>query len=135
MGIDNEKIESNPAARIKRRTENNSRVRFLTDNEEKALRAAITDPRQSAALDISIHTGMRQSEQFSLLWSQVDLEKRLVFLPKTKNGDPRHIQLNSVAVTAFESLREVKECPRQPLCSLDALVRLCRAPGDGSKML
>src|ERR1019366_8985876 len=76
VGIDNEKITANPAARIRRRTENNSRVRFLADAEEKALRAAITDPRQLAALDISIHAGMRQSEQFSLVWSQVDLEKR-----------------------------------------------------------
>jgi site-specific recombinase XerD len=105
VGIDNEKITSNPAARIRRRTENNSRVRFLDDAEEKALRGVITDPRQLAALDISIHTGMRQSEQFSLMWSQADLEKRLVHLPKTKNGKPRHIPLNAVAVAAFQSLR------------------------------
>lgn len=105
VGIDNEKIVNNPASRIKRKIENNARIRFLDADEEKALKAALTDPRQSAAIDISVHTGMRQSEQYGLLWSQVDLDKRLVFLPKTKNGKPRHIPLNAVAVAAFESLK------------------------------
>lgn len=105
VGIDNEKITTNPASRIRRKTENNARVRFLTDEEENKLREAITEPRLVAALEISLHSGMRQSEQYTLLWSQVDLEKRLVFLPKTKNGKPRHIPLNAVAVAAFERLK------------------------------
>jgi integrase len=105
VGVDNEKIDANPAARIRRKTENNGRVRFLSADEEKKLRAAITNSRQLAALEISIHTGMRLSEQFSLLWRQVDLDKRLVTLPKTKNGRTRHIPLNAVAVAAFESLK------------------------------
>ena len=105
VGVDNEKIDSNPAARIRRKTENNGRVRFLSADEERRLREAITNPRQLAALEISIHTGMRMSEQFGLLWRQVDLDKRLVTLPKTKNGRTRHIPLNAVAVAAFEALK------------------------------
>jgi len=104
VGIDNEKITINPAARIRRKTENNGRVRFLTPDEELKLKSVIVDPRQLAALEISIYTGLRQSEEFSLRWSQVDLEKNLVFLPKTKNGKPRHVPLNPVAVAAFKSL-------------------------------
>jgi site-specific recombinase XerD len=104
VGIDNEKITTNPATGITRKTENNAAVRFLTVDEEQKLRAAITDPLQLAALEISIYTGMRQSEQFGLRWSQVDLEKGLVFLPKTKNGKPRHVPLNAVAVAAFKRI-------------------------------
>ncbi len=37
VGVDNEKIERNPAARIRRKTEGNGRVRFLSDAEEKRL--------------------------------------------------------------------------------------------------
>lgn len=105
VGLDNEKITVNPAARIKRRTENNGRIRFLTHEEEPGLREAIRDPKQLAAFDISLHTGMRLSEQFGLTWSQVDLEGRMIFLPKTKSGKPRHIPLNAVAVAAFERLK------------------------------
>lgn len=41
VGMDNEKIERNPAARIRKKTEGGGRVRFLSDGEEKRLRAAI----------------------------------------------------------------------------------------------
>jgi site-specific recombinase XerD len=118
VGVDNEKttgLTVNPAARIRRKIENNERVRYLETDEEKALRAAMTDPRQLAAFDISIHTGMRQSEQFSLRWSQVDLERKLVYLPKTKNGKPRHIPLNAVAVAAFERLKEKGQQKESPV--------------------
>ena len=43
VGIDNEKITRNPAAGIKRKTENNDKVRFLSDEEERAL-LRVTDP-------------------------------------------------------------------------------------------
>jgi site-specific recombinase XerD len=105
VGMDNEKIERNPAARIKRRAENGRVIRYLTHEEEQILRATITKPRQLAAFEISLHTGMRLSEQFGLEWYQVDLGRRVVFLPKTKSGKPRHIPLNAVAVAAFERLK------------------------------
>src|ERR1700761_9542442 len=41
VGIENEKIDKNPAAGIKRKTESNGRVRFLSSEEEKTLRAVI----------------------------------------------------------------------------------------------
>jgi site-specific recombinase XerD len=105
VGLDNEKITVNPAARIKRRTENNGRIRHLSNDEEKMLRATITKPHQLAAFEISLHTGMRLSEQFGLEWHQVDIERRMIFLPKTKSRKPRHIPLNAVAVAAFERLK------------------------------
>jgi integrase len=54
-----------------------------------------------------IHTGMRMSEQYSLRCNQVDLELRQIHLPKTKNGRPRTIPLNAVAVAALSQLHGV----------------------------
>lgn len=107
VGIDNEKIERNPAARIRRKTEGAGRVRFLSDPEEAALRKAIAKrlPEFLPHLLLSIHTGMRMSEQYSLRWSQVDLERRQIHLARTKNGDPRTIPLNALAVDALKQLR------------------------------
>jgi integrase len=106
VGIDNEKIERNPAARIRRKTENNGRVRFLSHDEEGRLRKAIKDrfPEFLPHLLLSIHTGMRMSEQYGLRWIQVDFERRQVHLSKTKNGDPRTIPLNAVAIGALEEI-------------------------------
>jgi integrase len=104
VGIDNEKITRNPAAGIKRRTENNDKVRFLSDEEESALLGA-TDPRYHSHLLLSIHTGIRMSEQYSLTWTQVDFGRRQLYLPRTKNGDPRDVPLNGTALAALEQLR------------------------------
>ena len=54
---------------------------------------------------LSVHTGMRMSEQYGLEWSQIDFERRQIHLPKTKNGDPRTIPLNSVALAALKELQ------------------------------
>jgi hypothetical protein len=89
VGIDNERIDRNPAAQIRRKTENNTKVRFLSDKEEADLRRVILKrcPARMSALDVALNTGMRAGEQFSLEWSQVDLERRIITLPKTKNGN------------------------------------------------
>ena len=57
-----------------------------------------------------MHTGMRMSEQYGLRWNQVDFERRQIHLVKTKNGDPRTIPLNAVAMGALREL----EGPRKP---------------------
>jgi site-specific recombinase XerD len=105
VGIDNEKIAVNPASRIRRKTEDNGKVRFLSADEETKLREAITDPLQWAALELSLHTGMRQSEQYSLKWAEVDFERKQIHLPMTKNGKPRRIPLNANALAALQVLK------------------------------
>ena len=108
VGVDNERIERNPAAKIRRKTENNDRVRYLSDAEESAILTAIEErfPEFLPHFLLSVHTGMRQSEQYSLRWSQVDFDRRQLHLGKTKNGHPRVIPLNAVAVEALEQLRK-----------------------------
>lgn len=108
VGIDNEKIARNPAARIRRKAEGNGRVRFLSDAEGERLRAAIEGrfPNFLSHFLLSIHTGMRMTEQYGLRWNQVDFERRQLHLLRTKNGDPRILPLNAVAVEALEHLRD-----------------------------
>jgi integrase len=111
--LDNEKIEKNPAARIRRKTEGNGRVRFLSEPEEKRLRAAIEGrfPEFLPHFLLSLHTGMRMSEQYGLRWNQVDFERRQLHLSRTKNGDPRVIPLNAVALAALDELKDKKSPP------------------------
>jgi integrase len=107
VGIDNEKIDRNPAAGIRRKTESTGRVRFLSDAEQTRLRAAVKRrfPEFLPHFLLSIHTGMRMGEQYSMRWNQVSFERRQIHLPKTKNGHPRIIPLHTVALTALERLR------------------------------
>jgi site-specific recombinase XerD len=111
VGIENDKIDKNPASRIGRTKEDNGRVRWLSDTEEPQLRNAISKrtPQHVPAFDLSLNTGMRSGEQFSLRWSQIDADRCSLFLPKTKNGKSRHIPLNAVAMEALQILKQQHE--------------------------
>jgi integrase len=108
VALDNGKLTVNPASRIKRKAENNDRIRFLGADEENRLAAVLTEkwPHYLPAFLISIHTGMRASEQFGLKWDQVSLTRRTVSLYTTKGKKTRHIPLNSVALKAFQRLKK-----------------------------
>ena len=52
---------------------------------------------------------MRASEQFSLRWPQIDSDRCILTLPRTKNGNPRHVPLNAVAMEALQTLKQQHE--------------------------
>jgi integrase len=62
----------------------------LSDAEETRLRTAIESrfPEYLPHLLLSIHSGMRMSEQYGLRWCQVDFNRRQIHLPKTKMEPP-----------------------------------------------
>jgi integrase len=101
--IRNGKVSHNPARLVKQRRENNARTRFLTRDEERRLRDAITElfPDHLAELTISLRTGMRLSEQYGLTWSQVDIPGKQINLKDTKNGTSRTIPMSASVVEAF----------------------------------
>lgn len=52
---------------------------------------------------LAVESAMRLREMFTLTLAQVDLQRRTVFLDKTKNGDKRQVPLSSVALAELES--------------------------------
>jgi integrase len=111
----NGKVTGNPARLVRLRHENNGRIRFLTDDEEKRLRKAITKqfPEHLPELSVSLGTGMRLSEQYSLTWEQIDFARKEINLEQTKNGSARTIPMNSDVLQAFEILHEMDK-PASP---------------------
>lgn len=100
------KVSSNPARLVQQRPENNARIRFLSNDEEKVIRAAISKrcPRHMEELDIALNTGMRKSEQYSLEWPEVSFRRKRIRLDETKNGSGREIPMNKTCLTALEAL-------------------------------
>ena len=88
LDIENGKVTVNPARLVRRRREDNARVRWLTADEETKLRAAIQSdyPNELPAFDLALHTGMRQSEQYRRTWDCVDLERRQITVPRSKHA-------------------------------------------------
>jgi integrase len=117
----NGKIKVNAARLVKQTKENNERVRYLNEHkplptkqtylkphatEEGRLRAVIAKryPSHVLEIDVALNTGMRKSEQYGLEWTSVNFERRLLTIPRSKNDEKRHIQLNAAAISALKAL-------------------------------
>ncbi len=110
-GIGNGKVGVNPARLLRIKKEPKGRLRFLSRDEYNRLHVATEKlfPEHVAEFVVSVHTGMRLSEQYSVTWGQVDLARRAIELEKTKNEDSRTVHLNATAVEALRTVR-----PRNP---------------------
>ena len=104
---DNGKVDSNPARKFRPRKEDNSRLQFLSREEYDRLHAVIAEkyPEHLAEFVVSVHTGMRLTEQYTCQWLQVHLKRKAIELTKTKNEHRRTVHLNGDAIAAIESLR------------------------------
>jgi integrase len=109
LGMENGKADSNPARLVRLRAENNARLRFLSREEYKKLLDIFKrdNPDQIPAFVVSVYTGMRWGEQYSLTWVQVDLKRKVVRLTTTKNGSARNVPLNSVTLDALLCQRTI----------------------------
>ncbi|NYT76661.1 site-specific integrase [Alcaligenaceae bacterium] len=63
----------------------------------------------AVALLLSLETAMRAGEIIRLTWGNVHLDRRIVHLPNTKNGDARDVPLSKKAVQLIESMRGLDE--------------------------
>ena len=107
LGIENGKVKENPARLIKHRQVNNTRTRWLAPEEEVRLRAAIEAgcPEHMPELELALNTGLRLSELYGLTWENVNAPRRVLTVPRSKNGETRHVPLNSAALAALTTLR------------------------------
>jgi len=99
-------IQDNPLRRVAKETEPPGRVRFLSEQEREALLTACRNsdlPELHLIVLLALTTAMRRGELLGLRWPDVDLERRLIVLNKTKNRERRSVPIVP-AVTAL--LRE-----------------------------
>jgi len=101
VAIEDGKADSNPVKPHMFAKENNQRVRYLCDEEERTLREAIGED-EWPIVAVAIHTGMRRSEQFNLRWENVDFGTGLITMPRSKHGETRRVPMND---TVREILR------------------------------
>jgi site-specific recombinase XerD len=117
LAVRNGKAKENPARLVSHRLEDNARIRFLSAEEEIALRKAIEAKfsERMPEFDLALNTGLRLSEQYGLLWENVSIPLRILTIPRTKNGTMRHVPLNQAAVKALETLRK-QYSPSELVC-------------------
>ncbi|MDR9847132.1 site-specific integrase [Herbaspirillum huttiense] len=94
------------------------RDRRLSEKEEKAIRNVLDKQKPEgreraltleyqAALELmftlALETAMRMRETYTLTLDQVDIERRTIFLDRTKNGHKRQVPMTTVAIAAVET--------------------------------
>jgi integrase len=100
-------LASNPLSRVRRPKEPRGRVRFLDDLERGRLLDACRashEPRLYQLVVFALSTGARRGEILAIRWRDLDLNRRLVTLQETKNGERRSLPL---AGPVLEVLREL----------------------------
>lgn len=107
LGIENDAVTVNPVRLVRRRREDNGRIRWLTADEETKLVATIESdyPDEFPAFQLALHTGMRKSEQYNLTWDCADLIRKQITIPRSKHGGIRYIPLDKGATDALLTLR------------------------------
>lgn len=100
-------LPQNPVAAVRKPVLKNRRNRRLEGDELDRLLAAM-ESRRVAYLRplvlLAVETSMRRSELVSLRWRNVDLERKIAFLPLTKNGDARSVPLSIRAVEVLSAV-------------------------------
>jgi len=102
-------LESSAARKVARLKEPSGRVRFLSDEERDRLLAECRESRNLylyPAVVLALSTGIRQGELLGLHWQDVDFQRQVVVLHKTKNDERRAVPLAGHALKVMRELRE-----------------------------
>lgn len=121
-------LDQSPVRGIRMHQENNMRKRYLQSNELYRLLEAIKQEANRTAANaiaLLLYTGVRRQEALSAQWVDIDLDKGVWLLPKTKAGKSRHAVLNKSALNLLLSMKPNASSafvfqgrkPNKPLCN------------------
>lgn len=112
-------IAENPVKRIGRPKGKTERTRRPTEQEvndicaallyKESVRPELVSQRAAIALLFAIETAMRAGEICGLKWADINLERRLAHLSKTKNGHSRDVPLSMRAVELLQELKGIDD--------------------------
>jgi integrase len=94
VAIRDEKTERNPVTKL-RFFKERGRVRYLMDEEEPKLLKALPSDEDRQRVTALLHTGLRKAEFLGLRWKHVDFKAGVLTIPRSKNGETRHVPMNA----------------------------------------
>jgi len=121
IGIEKEKIHINPVHSIRRRQEDNTRVRFLIPEEEIAITKVLQErhPDYANVFILALHTGTRTSEGLRGTVGDFDPATGMIAIHQTKDirkPKIRFVPASPKAIAAYQALAAGKKL-RTPLCT------------------
>ena len=102
---------TNPIALVRKPASPKGRSRTLNDGEKIRLLSELVatkrnrkSPWMKPLVEFALESAMRRGEIIALLWVNVDLNKRVAFLPTSKNGESRLVPLSTSAIQILKEL-------------------------------
>lgn len=89
-------LDESPMRRVRKPKEPRGRVRFFSDDERHRLLDACKESKNPSlfiAVVLALSTGARKMELLNLTWNDVDLQRGMITLHDTKNGERRVLPL------------------------------------------
>lgn len=108
MALRNDKIERNPAKTVKLFRENNTVVRYLTEDEETRLFEALPDDLKPL-VTVALHTGLRKAELLHLRWADVDFHSGTLTITRSKHGEARRVEMNRLVKDTLLTLKRTQK--------------------------
>ncbi len=105
---------ANPTKNIDQFDDNGARERYLTEEEVRRLYEEIEKNRNTQVgrvVKLLLLTGARKREVLDARWEYIDFERRLLTVPLSKSGKPRHIPLSDGALELLRSLPREEDIP------------------------
>lgn len=109
-------IEENPLLKITKPKEPRGRIRFLSDEERQGLLEICKTSENKIlymVVVLALSTGARRMELLGLHWKDVDLQRGVIILHETKNGERRVLTLSGHALKLMKQ--------HEIVCSLEIL--------------
>lgn len=106
---------ANPVLSIRKPSPGQGRNRRLNNDEEQRLLDACdahSNPYLGWIVRLALYTAMRKSEITSLTRNQINLNKKTILLPDTKNNSVRTVPLTN---KAYQSIKEALSHPIRPI--------------------
>ena len=104
-------MDDSPMRKVRKMREPRGRVRFLDDDERARLLAECKSNERSPYLYpmvvLALSTGARYGELINLSWDVVDMERGVITLHDTKNGERRVLPLTGHALDIIRTHSKV----------------------------
>lgn len=126
----------NPVALARRPRADNGRDRRLQPDEEEELlrRAEAYGGPLADIIVFALETAMRRGEIASLVWENVDLERRVAHLPMTKNGSARNVPLSTRALGVLRAQKRLAKALTETKGAAGKVLHMSQASGSVFRM-
>jgi integrase len=92
--------------------DNGARERYLSATEVQRLFKELDNNRNvqvAQVVRLLLYTGARKREALDARWEHIDFDRRLLTVPLSKSGKPRHIPLSDAAIGLLQGLPRVDD--------------------------